>query len=148
MGFFDDVGGFVFGNLQNAGLLGLGQYGGGEKFDINQDAFKVDKLKSYGQEQDTRAQINNLAQTLLQQSQGLGPSLAQGQLQDATDRNISQQQGLAASARGVNPALAQRLAAQNIAGLNQSAASDSALLRNQEMLQAQQGLASVLGAQR
>jgi hypothetical protein len=147
MGFFSDIGGFVFGNGQNSGVLGTGQFRS-EKYNIDPNAFNVNGLASYGQEQDTRNQTNNLAQTLLAQSLGQGPSLAQGQLQDATDRNIAQQQALAASARGVNPALAQRLAAQNVASINQNAASDSALLRNQEQLGAQNSLGSLLNSQR
>lgn len=147
MGFFSDIGGFVFGNSQNSGLLGTGQYRGKE-YNIDGNAFNVNGLNSYNQEQDTRNQTNSLAQTLLAQSMGQGPSLAQGQLQDATDRNIAQQQALAASARGVNPALAQRLAAQNVASINQTAASDSALLRNQEQLGAQNSLGSLLNSQR
>lgn len=96
----------------------------------------------------SRLQQQNLIQMLQQQARGQGPSLAQGQLQQATDRNINQAASMAASQRGPGAAAGGYAAANMAAQANQQAASDSALLRMQEQLQAQGLLASVLGQTR
>lgn len=88
-----------------------------------------------------------LANQLLQQSQGAGPNIAQLQLQQATNQNIQQGAGLIGSQRGMNPALAARVIAQQTAAANQNAAGQSGVLRAQQQLAAQQGLANVYGQQ-
>src|SRR5277367_3138643 len=62
------------------------------------------------QQQQVFGQENALAGNLQQQVAGQGPgtALAQTQLQQATQQNIQQQASLAASMRGMNPALQQR----------------------------------------
>jgi len=86
-----------------------------------------------------------LAEALQAQTRGQGPSLAQSQLQQATNRNIAQNAGLIASQKGINPALATRAIAQNAAMTGQEMAGQSGLLRSQEQLGAQQQLGGVLG---
>jgi hypothetical protein len=88
-----------------------------------------------------------LAQQLLAQSQGQGPNLANLQLQQATNQNNQQAAAAAASQRGMNPALAQRLVMQQQAMNNQNAAGQAGVLRAQQQLAAQQGLAGVYGQQ-
>ncbi len=78
------------------------------------------------------------------QSRGEGPSLAQAQLQAATDRNQKGQQALAAGAQGPNAMLAQFQAMQNSAGLGAQAAQDAALARIQEQYNAQNQLGLTL----
>ncbi len=77
-----------------------------------------------------------LGSQLLAASQGQGPSAAQAQMGKATDAAVAQQLGLAASSRG-NPAIALRNAAANTAQITQGAATDSAVLRAQEIQSAQ-----------
>lgn len=89
-----------------------------------------------------------LAQDLQAQAAGQGPSLAQMQLMQATNQNNAMSAGMAASQRGINPALAQRMAMQNQATMNQGAAAQSGQLRLQEQMQARQQLGDVLNAQR
>lgn len=90
----------------------------------------------------------SLAQMLLAQAQGQGPSLAQQQLQQGLQQNQAQAAGAIASQRGINPALAARLVnnAQTQAG--QQAAGQAAMLRSQEQLNAQGQLGNVLAQQR
>jgi hypothetical protein len=89
-----------------------------------------------------------LAKALMAQARGEGPSLAQGQLQQATQQMQAQAAGAMVSQRGLNPALATRLIAQNQAAMSQQAAGQSAQLRLQEQLGAQGQLAQALSAQR
>src|SRR5690606_30060428 len=70
--------------------------------------------------------------------------VAQAQLQSATDQNIAQQMSMAASARGANVGLTQRGAMMNAATAQQQAANQSAIIRAQEMQQAQQNMMSNL----
>jgi len=77
-----------------------------------------------------------LGSQLLAASQGQGPSAAQAQMTKATDAAVAQQLGLAASSRG-NPAIALRNAAANTAQITQGAATDSSILRAQEIQNAQ-----------
>lgn len=86
----------------------------------------------------------DLVSALQAQSSGQGPSLAQMQLQQGTDQALAAQAAQAASARGVDPALAQRLALQNSANIQQQQAGQSGMLRLQEQQQSQNALAQAL----
>ena len=90
----------------------------------------------------------DLVAALQAQAAGQGPSLANAQLRQATDRNISQSMALQNSARGGNPAMAARNIGNQAANLNQQAAGQSAINRMQEQATAREQLASVLGAGR
>jgi hypothetical protein len=90
----------------------------------------------------------SLAQQLMEQSQGQGPSLAQMQLQQAADQNIKNQAALIASQRGMNPAQAARSIAMQGASQGQNLASQAAQLRLNEQLQKQQLLEQTLRGQR
>ena len=100
---------------------------------------------AFGRTGNVYDQQQALAQALLAQSQGQGPSLAQMQLQDATNRNIKQNAGLISSQKGVNPALAARLIANQSAQAGQSLAGQSAQTRLMEQMQAQQQLGGLYG---
>lgn len=100
-------------------------------------------------ENEAREKQTRLSAALEGVAYGLDPSLAQNQLKQATDRNLKQQMGMAAAARGnVNPALMQRQLMQNQAATNQAAAGQSGDLRMQETAQARAQLADALGQQR
>lgn len=92
-----------------------------------------------------RNQQLELAKMLMGQATGQGDSLAQQQLQQATDQNIAQQRALASSARGVNMGLAQRLAQTGAGQAQQQLAGQSAIARLQEQQGAQNMLGNVLG---
>lgn len=141
------VTGGLFGGGSSPGVMGTGMYRAKE-YKINEGAFDPTKIASYGQEQEARNNQTDFIRQLQAQMSGQGPSLANLQLQQATNRNVAQAMGQAASQRGVNPALAARLAMNNAAGANQQAASDSAIIRQQEMMNAQQQLGGAIAGQR
>lgn len=147
------------GNLNQAGngLTGMAQGVGGQFQNIS-DAFTPlnqfqatnapitqqqfgapinSSLQSFGQ---NYANQNALAGQLQNQAQGFGPNPAQQMLNQSTNQNIHQNAGMIASQKGLNPALAQRMAAQNAGNMNQQAAGQGALMNAQQQLAAQQGL--------
>lgn len=98
-----------------------------------------------GEDRQFRSGQAQLAAQLQEQAAGRGPSLAEGQLRQATDRGIRQQMAVAASGgAGANAALAQRNVAANVGQMQQQAAADAAQMRMQEQIAARQQLAGVL----
>jgi len=81
-------------------------------------------------------------------SRGEGPSLAQQQLQAATDRNMRGQQAMAAGARGPSGALAQFQALNNTGMLGAQAAQDAASARIAEQQMALQQLGMTINSGR
>ena len=100
------------------------------------------------QQDQARAQQMALINQLQNQASGLGPSLAQAQLQQATDRNMQQAMALGVSQRGAGQGAALHNIANQRAGIGQQMAGDSAMLRLQEQLQARQMLGGLLGGMR
>jgi hypothetical protein len=98
---------------------------------------------SYAPDETFRQYQLGLAQQLQAQARGEGPSLAQMQLAQATDRTLQQSLGMARSAMGSNPALAARTAALQASGTMGNAAAESAMLRLREQQQAQNALAGL-----
>lgn len=90
------------------------------------------------------ADQNGLIGQLQTAAAGGGPNPALAQLQQTTAANINNAAGAAASARGVNPALAARLAVDNAATANQTAAGQAATLAAQQQIAARDQLASTL----
>jgi len=90
-----------------------------------------------------------VAGQLAQQAQGLGPSVAQAQLAQATGQNVANQASLMAGQRGAsaNVGLAGRQAALAGMGAQQQAAGQAAILRAGEQQSAQQALAGLAGQQ-
>jgi hypothetical protein len=101
-----------------------------------------------GAQDQGRMQQQQLIQMLQGQAMGQGPSLAAGQMRQATDRNIAQQQAMSASGRGPGAAGAAYQSQNMAAAANQQAAADTSQLRLQEQLQAQGLLGSILGQTR
>lgn len=89
-------------------------------------------------------QYSQLIQALSDQSQGQGPSVAQNQLNQTTAQNVNRAAAMAASQKGVDPALAARLAVDSGSRANQEAQGQAATLRAQEQLGAQSQLGNVL----
>lgn len=108
----------------------------------NQD-FQPQISSLQGRQSDIYGQQQNLAQSLLAQSQGQGPNPAQEMLNQRTGQNVAQQGALMASQRGAsaNPALLARQAAMQGAGIQQNAIGQSAALQAQQQVQAQGALA-------
>lgn len=94
-----------------------------------------------------QAQQQQLANALTAQSNGAGPNPAQNMLNQSTNQNIAQSTGMLASQKGINPALAARLATENAGNLNQQAAGQAATMDAQQRLGAQSQLGSLYGQQ-
>jgi len=88
---------------------------------------------------------NALIQALQAQAAGTGVNPAQAQLNQATNQNIAQNTGMIASQKGINPALAVRMAGQNAAAMNQQAAGQAAVMQAQQQVNAQNQIANVYG---
>lgn len=90
---------------------------------------------------------NAFAKALQLQTQGGGPNLAQSLLSNATGENVANQAALMASQRGTgaNAGLIARQAAQQGSKIQQDTAGKAAAIRQQQQLNAQQGLGNVYG---
>lgn len=98
--------------------------------------------------QQNQSQQSDYINQLRGQANGTGaPSVAQMLLQQQTAKNAQGAASAIASQRGMNPALAAKLALDQAAGQNQQAAGQGAILRSQEQLQAQGLLGQALGQQ-
>jgi hypothetical protein len=89
-----------------------------------------------------------LTAALQAQMAGNGPSLAQRQLEQATQANAAQAAGAVAGVKGINPALAARMILQGQNAANQGAAGQAATLRQSEQLGTEGLLAQALATQR
>ncbi len=100
-----------------------------------------------GQQNQVYSQQQNLAQQLLNQSQGRGPNPAQAQLAQNTGQNVANQSALMASQRGAgsNVGLMARQAALQGANTQQNAIGQAATLGAQQQLQAQNQLSGLYG---
>lgn len=85
-----------------------------------------------------------LAEQLQQRANGQAPSVAELQMGRGLQQAIASQRAQAASARGVSPGMAQRLAAQGISQAQGQANSDAAVLRAGEQQQAESALGQQL----
>lgn len=95
-----------------------------------------------------RQQQTGLANQLEAQANGQGPSLAQDQLRRGLEQSLLSAVSAGASMRGPGAGGAIRAIQQNQAGMAQQAAGDSAALRMQEQLQAQNQLGQLLAGAR
>lgn len=88
-----------------------------------------------------------LSDMLNNQAQGMGPNPAQAQYQQNINDAAAQQAGAIASQKGISPALATRMIAQQGGAAKQAAAGQAATLQAQQQLAAQQNLANLSGQQ-
>ena len=110
---------------------------------------QAQQAMAFGQAQQVQGRQVGLADALQAQAEGRGgPSIAEMQLRQSTDRTGAQAAGLIAAQRGINPGLAARLGAQAQAGASQQAAGQAAILRAQEQQAARAQLAQVLSGAR
>jgi hypothetical protein len=91
---------------------------------------------------DWRADQGQLAQSMFGTLAGNTPSVAQEQLRQSTAQNIANTYAMAQARGGPN---ASRLAALGAGNMNQQAAGQAAMLRAQEIQNAQAGLSGLLG---
>lgn len=130
------MGGVIKSAGRSIGLGGAGDIENNTKMDLNFGKTIKDRnaLNPDAQFRDQQMRLNK---QLENQAMGVGPSLAQNQLQQATDQNIAQQMAMAASARGGNVGMAQRIAAQNAGAAQQQMAQQAGIMRLQEQQSAQ-----------
>lgn len=130
----------------NATNLGnTGNQNGGLSLTDYQGAINQSQA-NFGQ---TNANQNQLVGQLQDQAAGRGPAteLANQQMLQALQQNQGAAAGTIASQRGIDPALAYRLAANTQAGQSQQEAGQAAQERLQSQLGATQALGGVLGQQ-
>lgn len=138
--------------------MGMGGFAPSQSNNVYLPAFNVqnygqnkDFLNALAQEYkkrniggDARAGQMDLVGMLQAQTRGEGPSVAREQMKLAQDRNLSQALGAQQAVGGTNAGLSRRLISQERALGGQSIAAESAALRAQEQLSAQQQLGAAL----
>jgi hypothetical protein len=107
-------------------------------------SFAQGLMGNYNQAQ---AQQQGLINSLQGQAMGQGPGaqLSNNFMNQAMGQNAANAMGLAASQKGINPAMAARIGGQNAAMMNAQAAGQGANMNLQQQLGAQQQLGSMLG---
>lgn len=113
--------------------------------DIDRQNFADAIANSQKYSQGVQGQQGALAQQLMAQSQGQGPNPAMEQLRQTTGEAQRQNTGMIASQKGVNPAMAARMASQNSALTGQQASGQAATMRAQQQLGAQGQLSGLYG---
>jgi hypothetical protein len=95
------------------------------------------------------AGLNSVNAMLQQQTMGQGnvQQASQAQLQNATNQGVANATGVVANTKGLNPAMAARMAGQNAAQSTQQGANASAALTAQNALSSQQVLSQNLNNQ-
>lgn len=97
---------------------------------------------------DARNKQMMLVEALTAAMNGQGPSLAEQQLKDATDKNMQQAAAFGGSMRGISPALMARQILQNQAAMGQGMAGQAAQLRANEVATARGQLGDALSGVR
>lgn len=137
-------------------LFGSGNQTQGQQVDVYGDKdfyanqlLKAQKMADQGwyEMEGTRNQNQGLIQALQAQTRGEGPTVAQNQLNEATAKNIKRGAAMAASSKGIDPAMAARIGVDATAEANQMAAGQGATLRAQEQLGAYGQLGNALNSQ-
>lgn len=163
--------GKVFGTGEDPGWLGVGKFNP-QGYQVDESAFRDHGILDQRRESFGKALYNSttrnapmvgaatiqrgdsdqmrqrqlsLAQALEDQANGRGPSVAQTQLKQSTDRNLAQAIAMQASARGGSGGgLALRQIQQQRSDVGQQAAQQAAILRAQEIQAARGQLGDVL----
>lgn len=92
-------------------------------------------------------QTSNLASALVAQANGQGPSLANNQLQQGTNETIAKGAGAIGSVKGINPALAAKMIADQSATQLGNENANAAQIRSREQLASEAQLGDVLSKQ-
>lgn len=90
---------------------------------------------------------SNLATALQGEMTGAGPNPAMLEAQQMNENAIKSNAGTVASMKGISPALAQRMAAQNAATMQQGAANQGAITQANQQLAVQNALGNLYGSQ-
>lgn len=134
--------GSIFGSVGGGVAQGAGAT---NQYQIQNPYAQQQLQEELNQQSQIYGQQQTLAQALQQQMAGGGPNPAQTQFLGNQNSNIANAQGLIASQRGLNPALAARMGANAAAQGNQQAAMGSALLQQQQQLGATANLGNLYG---
>lgn len=127
------------GSTVNEVLGGNNDYGVANPYDPNAlNSALTNNNQVFGQQQ-------SLAKALLARSQGQGPNPALDQLKQTTQQNIQGAAGMAASARGLDPAYAAKIATEAGANANQNANAEAATLGAQQEVSAEGELQNLYG---
>lgn len=127
------------------GLLGQ-DYNAPNQQNYGQFSAAVGEARAAQEEQNKKQ--TELGNILYSQARGEGPSVAQLQLQQGLGEAQKQAAGQLASTKGINPALAARMASTNQAKIAGDVAGQGAQLRSQEMLNNQSAYGNLLSNQR
>lgn len=159
---------FFFGNGENPGILGTGQYkskgayqpgdtSGIQGYDGFQNAYaqRAGQVQGWGQNQignqqdQFRQQQSALANALAARAYGnAGPSAAEMQMRQGGQQQVANALALAATQRSANSGNAAYGFANQRAGINQQTGGDINMLRSQEQMQARDQLGQLLQGQR
>lgn len=119
--------------------------GGNSDYQANNPYTQDQLMQALNNSNQIYGQQQGLAGMLMQQAQGQGPNPAQLQYQQNTQQAIQNAAGLMASQRGLNPALAARMAAQTAANMQATAGQNAATLQAQQQLASQNQLQNLYG---
>lgn len=108
--------------------------------EIERQNFQPKLDEQYGAFTGVQKQQQDLANVLMQQMSGSGPNPAQMQFQQNLNQVGAQQAGAIASQKGISPALAARMIAQQGANAQVQGAGQAATLQAQQQLAAQEQL--------
>ena len=134
--------GSVFGSIGGGVAEGAGATSGFQATNPYNESVLQNELKKQAEIYSSQ---RDLASALVGQMQGTGPNPAQTQFLMNQQSNLANAQGLIASQRGLNPALAARMGSNASVKANQDAGLGAALLQQQQQLQATNALGNVYG---
>lgn len=148
MGLFGTIGSVGGAALGNAFLPGVGGVIGGALGGAIGNSLEPQKdMPNNALNPGLAAGQNQLINQLQLQANGQGPNPAMLMMSKANDENIRMNAGFVASQKGINPALASRLAAQNQAMMSQKNAADMGIIQANQQIEAQKQLANVYSGQ-
>jgi hypothetical protein len=130
---------------QKIGLIGQ-DYQSPEQQRYGEFSGAVGQARAAQEEQNIKQ--TELANILAAKARGEGPSVAQQQMAKGLSTAQEQAAGQMASQKGLNPALAARMVGNNQARMAGDVAGQSAMMRSQEILDAQNQYANALSNQR
>jgi hypothetical protein len=150
-----NVGSSIQGAVQSIGsVMAPGIGSGGSLFDgslaknLGQGQFEAQAYNIDPTAFQPNGDENAWVKSLQTRAAGQGPSVAEQQMHAGADMASQNAMGMAAAQRGINPAMAARMAAQSQAQISQSTNRDAGMMRAQEQMGGQQMLGQALQSQR
>jgi hypothetical protein len=129
------------------GATGTGNSFAAQQAPVQSQDFMGKLAQSEGQLNNVFQGQNNLAGVLQSQMNGGGPSPEMLEAQRMNENAIKSNTGMIASQKGISPAMAARLAAENSAGMQQQAAGQGAMMGMNKQLSVQNALQNLYGTQ-